>query len=186
MKPWLWVVLGVLALFAVVVLFSIYRAFTVKIASPSHSPLAQAVFDEDADKVRTLLNEGSDANSPMSMTYHIAPDGNMSTSFDVPIFGGTQSKAGMSVLAYASMQGRTEIIRLLVDKGANVNSQDAYGQTPLILAAWNGDAATIQLLLSYHADMNAHDQSVKTALMWARAEGHNTVVDVLKTAGAKE
>src|SRR5579859_2450214 len=132
--------LGLLALFAASVLFVLYRVFTFKPSSlPLRSPLAQAVFDADVDKVAILLNEGTDPNSEMGVAYKIAPDGEVSASFHVPILGTPSQKSTMCVLAFAAMEGSSEIIRLLLDKGADVDRRDEYGQTALILAAWAGD-----------------------------------------------
>jgi ankyrin repeat protein len=178
--------IGLFALFAIVVPLFIFRAFTAKPSLPPNSPLAQAVFDGDTDKVRSLLKDGADANSTLNATYQIAPDGNISASFSVPIFGAAQQEAGMSVLSFAAMQGSADIIRLLLDKGAEINSRDKYGQTPLILAAWQGDTESVQSLLNAHADVTARDGSGQTALMWAQMEGHSAVAEVLKRAGAKE
>ncbi|HLK60501.1 MAG TPA: hypothetical protein VKU00_28325 [Chthonomonadaceae bacterium] len=90
MKLWVWGVLGLLvvAVYVLFVLYRLYRAFSIKAVSPSRSPLAQAVFDADTARARTLLDQGADANSTMSMTYRIAPGGNISASFRVPISGG--------------------------------------------------------------------------------------------------
>lgn len=186
MKLLLTLVLGLFVVIAAVALSIINRVFSLKPALSPRSPLAQAVFDGDTDRVKTLLSEGVDANSEMNVTYQIAPDGNISATFEVPMVGATQQQVGMSVLACAAMLGSTEILRLLLDKGADVNSKDKYGQTPLILAAWQGDVECVRLLLHKRADLTARDRAGKTALMWAQREGHNAVQDVLKGAGAKE
>src|SRR5439155_25409685 len=50
-----------------------------------------------------------------------------------------------------------ELVRLLLKKGANVNTADGGGVTPLITAAWNGDrnAPLVKLLIAHGAAVNA-------------------------------
>jgi ankyrin repeat protein len=186
MKPWLWFALGAFVLFAGELLFVIYRAFTVKPSLSPRTSLAQAVFDGNTEQVKTLLTKGADANTTMNETYQIASDGSVNASFKVPILGAAPQQAGMPLLGCAAMLGSTDIIKLLLDHGAEVNSKDTYGQTPLILAAWQGDAEDVKLLLDKHADVTLRDAAGKTALMWAQTENHKSVQEILKKAGAKE
>lgn len=186
MKPWLWVALGAFVLFALGVLFVTYRAFKVKPSLSPDTPLAQAVFDGNIEQVKTLLNKGADANTTMNATYQIAPNGSMKASFKVPIIGTLPQQTGTPLLSCAALQGSTDIIKLLLDHGADVNRKDTHGQTPLILAAWQGDAEDVKLLLDKHADVTLRDATGKTALMWAQTENHKSVQEMLKKAGAKE
>jgi ankyrin repeat protein len=47
----------------------------------------------------------------------------------------------------ASTNGHVDVVKLLLEKGANVESKDKYGRTPLLLAARCGREAVIKLLL---------------------------------------
>lgn len=65
------------------------------------------------------------------------------------------------------------------------------GETKLMIAAKNGDAAAVTRfiscdLLASGAEVNEKDQDGRTALMRAEAKGHETIVELLKQAGAKE
>lgn len=57
-------------------------------------------------------------------------------------------------LHYAIGKGDNDIVKLLIDKGADVNSSDSYGNTPLMEAAdmFDNDDTIIKLLLERGAD----------------------------------
>ncbi len=181
--PFLLVTLGLLVLTGS---FVAWRILTFSPSLPTRSPLAQAVWDGDTEKVGNLLNAGADVNSSMDISYKIGAGGTIASSFEVSISGKIAPQAGMPVLCSAAMFGHSEILRLLLEKGADANRKDKYGQTPLILAAWQGDADSVKLLLSKRADTAVRDQSGRTALVWAQTEQQSASIDVLKKAGAKE
>lgn len=68
-----------------------------------------------------------------------------------------------TALHHAAARGRTGIIPLLVEHGAQVNQTNALGQTPLHLAALGGHALTALALLGQGADVRARDRSGRTA-----------------------
>lgn len=86
-------------------------------------------------------------------------------------------------LLAAARQGHTAIVQLLLDHHAGVNAQDAHGSTALILASAQGHVGVVQVLLHYGADTSVVEKiDGRTALEWAKANGHNTVVDLVKNA----
>jgi ankyrin repeat protein len=58
-----------------------------------------------------------------------------------------------------------EIISLLLDHGANIETRNANGETPLIAASVAGHLDTVSLLLDRGAEVNARNNDGKTALM---------------------
>lgn len=62
---------------------------------------------------------------------------------------------------------KKQIIRLLVDKGADVNKTGSGGFTPLMAASFWGDSETVKTLISAHANVKAADIARRTPLFYA-------------------
>ncbi len=56
---------------------------------------------------------------------------------------------------------RLELVKLLIEKGQDVNAADNYGITPLMVAANLGDIEIVKYLISKGADLAAHDLGKK-------------------------
>ena len=64
--------------------------------------------------------------------------------------------------------GRIDLMRILLEHGADPNIRDNRGRVPLLLASLLGniDAEDVTCLLDAGADVNAHDEKGLTVLMW--------------------
>ena len=94
--------------------------------------------------------------------------------------------SGMTALMFAIAKGHDEIIKLLLDNGADVNV-DAHGTTALTGAvAAERNIAVIKMLLDKGANVNyiANPESGMTALMFAAFKGHADIVKILLDKGA--
>ncbi len=85
-------------------------------------------------------------------------------------------------LYYASLVGLSRSVKLLLDKGADINAQGRYG-TALQRASEGGHEQVVKLLLNKGADINARS-IYGTALQVASEGGHEQVVKLLLNKGA--
>ncbi len=88
------------------------------------------------------------------------------------------------VLRAAAGSGKVDIIRYLLEQGAEVDSEDSSGATPLFHAAMAGHTAVCGLLLDKGADVNAEHETGYTPLHAASKNGHVGVVKLLLDRGA--
>ena len=91
---------------------------------------------------------------------------------------------GMTALHWAVYHDNAELVRRLVEAGANVKAANRHGVTPLPLACTNGNAGIVELLLSGGADANAKLRGGETALMTAARTGVIQCVQSLLKHGA--
>jgi ankyrin repeat protein len=91
---------------------------------------------------------------------------------------------GITPLMYAAEIGSLDAMRLLIDRGADVNAQNAFGATALIWSV--SDPARVRLLLDHGAQVNMVARSGRTALIVAAFTNPSAdVVKLLLARGAK-
>ena len=90
-----------------------------------------------------------------------------------------QNKDGATALFRASHRGHAEVVRLLLEHGANANMADGWGDSPLLSAANHGHTTVVRLLAAHRADLCATNSSKQTALILAAEEGHAEMVELL-------
>jgi ankyrin repeat protein len=76
-----------------------------------------------------------------------------------------ERRGGVTPLMYAAALGSLDTVRLLLDKGAEVNAKSAAGATALMWAA--ADPAKVKLLVERGADVKVVSESGRTALLLA-------------------
>jgi len=127
-------------------------------AEPSLSDrFAVAIERGDVAAVKALVEAGNPADGPID-------------------YGGE----GVTPLYRAAGQGRTDIVRYLIEKGANVNFRTKeWGHTPLYEAASRGFDDVVELLLAAGADPRARDRNGYTAFAVAALGGQVDVAEML-------
>jgi ankyrin repeat protein len=91
---------------------------------------------------------------------------------------------GITALMYAAEIGSVDAMRLLIDRGADVNARNAFGSTALMWSV--SDQAKVRLLLDHGADVNTAAKSGRTALIVAGFTNPSAeVVRLLLAKGAK-
>ncbi|KAL4950077.1 ankyrin repeat-containing domain protein [Aspergillus filifer] len=89
-----------------------------------------------------------------------------------------------TALMTAAHHNQAENIKLLLEHGASLNTEDFYGRTALFDAAGEGHIEAMQALLDVKAGIETYDLSGQTALFWAIYGGHIRASEMLVQAGA--
>jgi ankyrin repeat protein len=97
----------------------------------------------------------------------------------------TKDDYGQTPLSWAAENGHEAVVKLLVEKGAELESKDYFGRTPLLWAAENGHEAVVKLLVEKGAELESKDCNARTTLSWAAGNGHEAVVKLLVEKGAE-
>ena len=88
---------------------------------------------------------------------------------------------GYNALTGSVAGGHVEIVKWLLESGANANYNYGAGYTPLLTAAANGRLDIIQLLLTRGADVNAKTEDGKSVIDLAEERKHPGVAAFLKS-----
>ena len=92
---------------------------------------------------------------------------------------------GQTALMYASANGYTDAMEVLLKAGANLEGKDKFGFTALHVAATTGENEAIKLLLQSGAKVDARDKFGNIALKKAREQKHpeaaKTLEDFMQT-----
>ncbi|WP_054849042.1 ankyrin repeat domain-containing protein [Vulcanisaeta sp. JCM 14467] len=93
---------------------------------------------------------------------------------------------GMTPLHYAVLGNRLDIVKYLIENGADINARDNTGKTPLHFAAKNGYLDIVKYLIENKADINVKDNIGKTPLDYAEENGHKNVANYLRKIMKKQ
>jgi ankyrin repeat protein len=120
------------------------------------TPLGFAVFFSQPEIVKALLDAGADVNLPSRESMKVTP------------------------LASAAAAKQTDLARVLIAHGANVNARAASGHIPLHEASANGNVELVKLLIESGADVNARTDDGKTPLDFAVEYKRDEVIELLR------
>uniref|UniRef100_A0A6I8NKA2 Uncharacterized protein n=1 Tax=Ornithorhynchus anatinus TaxID=9258 RepID=A0A6I8NKA2_ORNAN len=90
----------------------------------------------------------------------------------------------MTLVMLAAAGGQDDLLRLLIKKGAKVNSRQRNGTTALIHAAEKNFLTTVAILLEAGAFVNVQQSNGETALMKACKRGNSDIVRLMIECGA--
>ena len=126
--------------------------------TPGEAPLFLAIRKADTAAAKRLLDQGVRADS--------------------------KDSEGTPALMAATLYSRADLVKLLLDRGANPNVTNAVGATPLMWAI--PDLAKVKALLEHGADVNARSKSLKRTplLVAASYPGSVEVLKLLLSKGA--
>lgn len=92
-------------------------------------------------------------------------------------------ESGETALMRAAASGRLQIVRILLDAGADIDRGDKQGETPLIKAVRNGQLDVIEVLIEEGADPYLSDFATGlTAVDFARRARDQRILRTLESA----
>ena len=93
---------------------------------------------------------------------------------------------GNTALSFATNRNHTEVVRLLLDHGADATNENDKGEGVLMYAAEAGNVEATQMLLDRGARSDQRGGiGAWTPLMWAAQNGHEEVARLLMTSGSR-
>jgi hypothetical protein len=95
-----------------------------------------------------------------------------------------QTAKGWQPVHYAAFAGVTDILRFLLEHGADKNALAPNLYTPLMLAVRNGHLEAAKVLLKDDVDVSHQGPAGETALGIAQRQNDTDLVELLKRAGA--
>ncbi|RYP68260.1 hypothetical protein DL771_006762 [Monosporascus sp. 5C6A] len=95
-----------------------------------------------------------------------------------------KSTEGRMALGTSCERGNVEVVKLLLENGADLTITKKDGWTPLHAASVNGHVEVVKLLLEKGADVTTADNNGNTPLLAASATGRVEVVKLLLENGA--
>ncbi|MGH9628843.1 MAG: ankyrin repeat domain-containing protein, partial [Bryobacteraceae bacterium] len=136
------------------------------------TPLMAACQLGKAEPARVLLDSGANVND-QSGRRPLAKVG-------------LQELGELTPVLIAAATGNPQLVKLLLDRGADVHAKDMRGMTPLMMAASSEhqDSETIRLLIAKGADVGAKANDGQTASAWAGKWGSHGVLKLLKEPGS--
>ncbi|MGZ3776800.1 MAG: ankyrin repeat domain-containing protein [Mucilaginibacter sp.] len=124
-------------------------------AEDGFTPLGLACYFGQFEVARYLVLKGADVNLPSNNGFNVLP------------------------IHSAAAGNYTEIVRMLVANGANVNVKQQAGATPLHSAAQNGNLEMLILLLENGAETEARMEGGKLPADLAREKGFTEIAEIL-------
>jgi len=124
-------------------------------ADDGFTPLGLACYFGQFEVARYLVLKGADVNLPSNNGFNVYP------------------------LHSATAGNYTNIARMLVENGANVNVTQKAGATPLHSAAQNGNLELLILLLENGGEFNIRMEGGKLPADLAREKGFDDIADIL-------
>ena len=119
--------------------------------------LMWAVAEGHAEMARYLIAHGADVNAHSTVNHWERQTTSEPREKWLPL-------GGLTPLLFAARQGCLDCVKVLAEKGADVNAADPTGISPALIAIINGHYDVAGFLLEKGADPNLADETGRTAL----------------------
>jgi len=155
--------------------------------------LIDAINTRDEPRAVLLLKQGADPNVRDAVAKQPAVTAaaylGLETTVRALVASGADLRAldndGAGALHAAALVGHAGIVRLLLDRGLEVNEAARVdGMTPVAYAAVRGRLSAMRVLLERHADVNVADSGGNSPLLHAAMRGRTAAVRLLLESGA--
>jgi len=155
--------------------------------------LVIACFIQDLDLTETLLDVGANPNVYQEYKHvnilQYACMKNHASIAAILLQRGANLNFSMGysepALIYAAQNGMTDIIKLMIIVGTNLDVCTYRGyKSALMIAAAKGYNPIVQMLVAARASVNSFDSSGRTALDYAKEHGNIICITILRKAGA--
>ncbi|KAL3059744.1 hypothetical protein OYC64_014360 [Pagothenia borchgrevinki] len=159
------------------------------------TPLHLAVITQQANMVDALVREGADPSAldrNGQTALHLCCEYDQHDCLSVVLSHPSSSTClelrnyeGLSPLHLAVLRGHTQLAKMLLDAGADINAMDnKSGQSPLMHAVESNNADMVHFLIESGCDVNSQSYSGNTALHSACGRGQVDTVRLLLKSGA--
>lgn len=154
-------------------------------------PLHVATKEGREGVVRILPDNSADINITdgryKKTPLHVEAEGGCNEIITLPLENGTGYLWDWTPLLTTIWEDSESAVKLLLEKGADINSMNAHGQTRLRMAAEHNDHASITRLLVERGACLEVDRiyDTYTMLTWASEAGDEVLVRLLLDHGAR-
>ncbi|XP_074599788.1 death-associated protein kinase 1-like isoform X2 [Brevipalpus obovatus] len=144
--------------------------------------------DEDENDCFTVVTASQDENFVLAALFGAVEEGNLLglqellKSSKINISHANQH--GETALHIAAGLGQFEILKFLVEKGADIKSLDSHGDSTIYWAARQGHSQIIRYLYEKGVDVDLKNKAEETAVHVAARYGHAEAIEQLCKCGA--
>ena len=161
------------------------------------TPIAVAAYAGHSEAVARLLSFGArledagprrlfEADKDLISDPLQTPGANVLLTRPTTAFNVDLNTEAKTVLGFAAHKGHTEVVKLLLEAGADVHrhTEDQVSYTALHSAVEGGHRPTAEVLLQYGSDVNSRDIFDRTPLHCASWKGYCDLIELLIQNGA--
>ena len=152
-----------------------------------HSPLHLASISGELTTVKVLVKAGADVratdacgNTCLILAAHHGHTETVRYLVSLPeVDLNHQDSWNCTVLHCAAQENRSDVVQVLIDAGADIETKNDEGRSPLHLASISGELTTVKMLVKAGADVRDTDAKRATCLTLAACFGHTDTVHYL-------